>query len=173
MSENFLEDINNLLNSGEIPNLFPKDEKEVICDEITDKADKVGMGNDRANQYAFFVQQCRQKLHIVLTFSPVGVKFRERCRQFPSIINCTTIDWYFPWPEEALFTVAARQFTQMSEELNIKEQVEVLAKAACNLHNTVKDHSDQYYEELRRRNYTTPTSYLDLVSTFVELLKKA
>ena len=61
----------------------------------------------------------------------------------------------------------------MSEELNIKEQVEVLAKAACNLHNTVKDHSDQYYEELRRRNYTTPTSYLDLVSTFVELLKKA
>lgn len=59
MSENFLEDINNLLNSGEIPNLFPKDEKEAICDEITDKADKVGMGNDRANQYAFFVQQCR------------------------------------------------------------------------------------------------------------------
>ena len=149
------------------------DEKATICDELGPKAKEAGKGENRDAILNYFVQLCRENLHIVLAFSPVGSGFRNRCRQFPSIINCTTIDWYLPWPEEALFTVAARQFTQMSEELNIKEQVEVLAKAACNLHNTVKDHSDQYYEELRRRNYTTPTSYLDLVSTFVELLKKA
>ena len=34
VKESFLEDINNLLNSGEIPNLFPVDEKIAICDEI-------------------------------------------------------------------------------------------------------------------------------------------
>ena len=26
--------------------------------------------------------------------SPVGEAFRARCRQFPSLINCTTIDWF-------------------------------------------------------------------------------
>ena len=44
VSEAFLEDINNLLNTGEIPNLFPKDEKDAILDEISDKAEKAGYG---------------------------------------------------------------------------------------------------------------------------------
>jgi dynein heavy chain len=40
--ESFLEDINNLLNSGEIPNLFPPDEKVNICDELAPRAREVG-----------------------------------------------------------------------------------------------------------------------------------
>lgn len=42
VNESFLEDINNLLNSGEIPNLFPPDEKINICDELAERAQKVG-----------------------------------------------------------------------------------------------------------------------------------
>jgi dynein heavy chain len=40
------------------------------------------------------------------------------------------------------------------------------------IHETVKDASEQFFNELRRRNYTTPTSYLDLIKTYVELLGK-
>ena len=39
-------------------------------------------------------QVIRENLHIVLAFSPIGEGFRARCRQFPSIINCATIDWF-------------------------------------------------------------------------------
>lgn len=42
VTESFLEDINNLLNSGEIPNLFPPDEKINICDELSERARSVG-----------------------------------------------------------------------------------------------------------------------------------
>lgn len=38
--EKFLEDINNLLNIGEIPNLYPPDDKESICAEIKELAEK-------------------------------------------------------------------------------------------------------------------------------------
>ena len=38
VKESFLEDINNLLNSGEIPNLFGADEKVQIIEELTEKA---------------------------------------------------------------------------------------------------------------------------------------
>ena len=31
-----------------------------------------------------------------------------RCRQFPSLINCCTIDWYSQWPEEALISVSRK-----------------------------------------------------------------
>eukprot|EP00967_Tisochrysis_lutea_P008592 scaffold10254_cov16-Tisochrysis_lutea.AAC.3 len=44
--------------------------------------------------YSAFVQRVRDNLHIVLTMSPVGEGFRVRCRQFPSLISCSTIDWF-------------------------------------------------------------------------------
>lgn len=69
---------------------------------------------------AWFVNRCRQNLHICLTFSPVGEQFWNRCRQFPSIINCCTIDWYNPWPSEALYSVADRFYTE-NEYLGIGE----------------------------------------------------
>mmetsp|Transcript_17277 Transcript_17277/g.12264 ORF Transcript_17277/g.12264 Transcript_17277/m.12264 type:complete len:155 (+) Transcript_17277:4922-5386(+) len=109
MQESFLEDINNLLNSGEIPNLFATDEKNQICEELADRARAIGRGDSRDQIYAYFVQKCRENLHIVLAFSPVGNEFRARCLQFPSIINCCTMDWYNAWPERALYSVAHRQ----------------------------------------------------------------
>ena len=37
-------------------------------------------------------------------------------RMFPSIVNCTTIDWLNPWPEEALLTVARINFQDLKFE---------------------------------------------------------
>ena len=47
----------------------------------------------------------RRNLHVVLAFSPVGDAFRTRVRKFPALVNCTVIDWFQPWPHEALFSV--------------------------------------------------------------------
>lgn len=38
--------------------------------------------------------------------SPIGEVFRARLRQFPSLVNCCTIDWFNEWPAEALESVA-------------------------------------------------------------------
>lgn len=32
--EGFLEDINNILNTGEVPNIFPSDEKADVCESV-------------------------------------------------------------------------------------------------------------------------------------------
>lgn len=36
INESFVEDINNMLNSGEVPNIFPNDERVAICEVRTD-----------------------------------------------------------------------------------------------------------------------------------------
>lgn len=40
--------------------------------------------------------------------SPIGEPFRNRLRQYPALINCTTIDWFSEWPREALLEVAVK-----------------------------------------------------------------
>jgi dynein heavy chain len=168
--ESFLEDINNLINSGEIPRLFAPEDKQSICEEISSRAREAGQGDNRDQQYAYFVQICRDNLHIVLAFSPVGDLFRNRCRQFPSITNCCTIDWYNPWPADALHAVAHREYSAAQDALGISDHLDQLCLLSVEIHKSVSIATDQYLEELRRYNYTTPTSYLDLLKTYRTML---
>ena len=39
------------------------------------------------------------------------------------------------------------------------------------VHNSVVDFSDSFYNELRRKNYVTPTSYLELLKLYIEMMK--
>ncbi len=54
---------------------------------------------------------------VVLCFSPVGATLRVRSRKFPAIVNCTSINWFHEWPEEALVSVSHRFLTEMESEL--------------------------------------------------------
>ena len=47
-------------------------------------------------------------LKCVLCFSPVGMTLRKRARQFPALVNCTSINWFQDWPEEALRSVSTK-----------------------------------------------------------------
>ncbi len=55
-----------------------------------------------------FINNIRENLHVILCMSPVGDSLRQRCRKFPSIINCSTLIWFSGWPKEALYEVAKR-----------------------------------------------------------------
>ena len=58
------------------------------------------------NLYNFFLRRVRDNLHVVLAMSPVGETLRVRCRSFPGMVNNTVIDWFVPWPAQALLSVA-------------------------------------------------------------------
>jgi dynein heavy chain len=120
--EEFLEDINNILNSGEVPNLFEKDELEFIMGATRPFVKNAGLNEgDRDVVWQFFINRVREKLHIVLCMSPVGSSFRNRCRMFPSLVNCCTIDWFVQWPRDALLSVS-RTFFGTVEEVNINRE---------------------------------------------------
>ena len=38
------------------------------------------------------------------------------------------------------------------------------------IHTSVSDMADRFYNELKRRYYTTPTSYLELISVYLAML---
>lgn len=160
-SDLFLEDVNILLNGGEIPKLFSSEEHEKIINDVRtllgsapwestqsqpssrqlpvnqscgsssigraegsmpspaatsmpfvdQKAGSARLADGdymRKDCEAFFHRQMRCGLHIVLCMDPSSDAFRSRVLQFPSLINCTTIDFFEDWPSSALQNIADR-----------------------------------------------------------------
>jgi dynein heavy chain len=174
--EEFLEYINMILSTGEIAGLFAKDEREVIMADV--RNDLVREKNDKnaeptnSELYSYFVERTRDNLHLVLCFSPVGVKFRERSRKFPALFNECTIDWFLTWPEEALVSVAETDIRKF-KELNCPEDVKQnLMRHMGNVHVIVRDICEEYFMKMRRLVYVTPKSYLSYLKSYVLLYKK-
>ena len=103
-------------------------------------------------------------------YSPIGEVFRSRLRQFPSLVNCCTIDWFSEWPDEALHSVA-KSFVSEITEIEDASVINGLVKACVDIHQFVAASSKKFLLELSRHNYVTPTSYLELLGIFGKLLK--
>ncbi|XP_060622080.2 dynein axonemal heavy chain 12 [Anolis sagrei] len=167
--EGFLEDVDSVLNTGEVPNLFAADEKQEVMEGVRAAA-QAGSKNEELGPlalFAFFVNRCKDNLHVVVAFSPIGDAFRNRLRQFPSLINCCTIDWFQPWPEDALERVAIKFLEKL--ELTELERQEVVP-ICKHFHTSVLSLSERFLQQLGRHNYVTPTSYLELIASFQQLL---
>lgn len=106
--EGFLEYLNNVLSSGVVSNLFPRDEMDEICMELIPimKKEYPRRPPTNDNLQAYFLERTRMNLHVALCFSPVGEKFRMRSLKFPGLISGCTMDWFQRWPKEALIAVA-------------------------------------------------------------------
>lgn len=167
--ESFLEDISNILNNGEVPNLFPMDELLPLLESLRNMARDDGRPLDQSSLYNYFVERCRTNLHIVLCMSPVGDALRSRLRMFPSLVNCCTINWFTEWPGEALYSVA-RSFL---EEVDLEEDYrEGVVDMCVFIHQSTTRLSHEFLAKLHRHNYVTPTSFLELISTYKTLLDR-
>ncbi|XP_026529026.1 dynein heavy chain 1, axonemal [Notechis scutatus] len=169
-SESFLEDINNLLNSGDIPNLYGLDEQDQIMTAMKPIVQDQGLQPTKANLMAAYTGRVRSNIHTVLCMSPIGEVFRARLRQFPSLVNCCTIDWFNEWPTEALESVAASFFKDISDAEVTPEVLEGMIQMCVEIHQSVAIKCKAYLAELARHNYVTPKSYLELLGIFIGLI---
>ncbi|KAI5723048.1 hypothetical protein M8J76_000435 [Diaphorina citri] len=152
----------------DIPNLLPSEDKIAIQDQMAEVARKTEKKIDTTPLalYNFFIERVQLNLHVALIFSPIGEAFRNRLRQFPSLINCSTIDWFTSWPEDALEKVAQKSFLTMPIDDMLKQSCVSLCKS---FHKTVEESADEFYERLKRKYYVTPIAYMELLKTFKQL----
>ena len=168
IDEQMLEDVNNVLNSGDVPNLYKPDDWEDIASVGKPECQRKGIQLSEMNIMSQFLVRVKNNIHIILAMSPLGGTFRSRLRMFPSLINCCTIDWFHEWPEEALVSVAGGQLNE--DDLKIDDQQDKLVQMFKIIHKSVEKTSSRFLVEMRRYNYVTPTSYLELLKIFKLLL---
>ncbi|MEW5311809.1 MAG: hypothetical protein WDW38_003494 [Sanguina aurantia] len=153
VKEVFLVYINDLLSTGYIADLFTPEDKEAFCNAVRNECKSAGILDTMENLWEFFIDKVRKYLHVVLCFSPVGDRFRIRARQFPAL---------------ALVSVAQRFLADVpSIDADVRENI---AYHMAYAHQCVTEASVRYLEAFRRYNYTTPKSYLELISLYKMLL---
>ncbi|XP_061731227.1 dynein axonemal heavy chain 1 [Nerophis ophidion] len=169
-SESFLEDINSILNSGDVPNLYASDEQERILAGMKPVVQELGQQPTKSNLMAAYLKRVRCNIHTVLCMSPIGEVFRARLRQFPSLVTCCTIDWFSAWPDEALQAVATSFLNELHELDASPEAMNGLVSMCMRIHQSVARKCEQFLAELSRQNYVTPKSYLELLNIFSDLI---
>jgi dynein heavy chain len=176
--ESFVEDLSNILNSGDVPNLFAADESANLCEAMRPHAKQLlgkAAGSLTSVQLReMFVARARRNLHVVLTFSPIGQAFRDRLRKFPSLVNCCAINWFTSWPEDALIAVASQhlQGIDLDQDEGGEHTRQALVRSCQTFHTDANVLSQVMSSTLRRTNYVTPTSYLELILAFKSSLSE-
>jgi dynein heavy chain len=168
VQESFLEDIQNMLNGGVVPNLYNNEELGKIREELRRPYKKAGNTvetPDAMNE--FFFNNIKDNLHLSICMSPIGQAFRDYARMYPALINNTTIDWFMGWPAEALTEVAMKSIGNMGLDDSLNAGLAALCSYA---HTTTTDQAELMRQELKRVFHVTPTNYIELLKGYEQII---
>lgn len=168
--EVFLELINSILTTGEVPGLFSKEEYMSMSADMRSAflRERPGLEETSENMKQFFIDTVRDNLHLVLCMSPLNPKFATRARKFPGLVSGPTIDWFLPWPKEALVSVSQGLIKDFSIECTLEVKESLMVHMGM-VHKMVTDVCDEYFLKMRRSVYQTPKSYFSFIKNFKAL----
>jgi len=178
----FIERMNALLASGEVPGLFEGDEHTALIHECRG-ANITGV--DDAEIFARFTKRVQRNLHIVFTMNPANPDFYNRSNSSPALFNRCVIDWFGDWPQEALLQVAADFTASMligedtctgdcagpGDEKDALRH-EKLSETIVAFHQKVDQTNVDLKKSAQRYNFITPRDFLDFINHFTDLMKE-
>lgn len=166
-----LEDINGVLNSGNVPQLYKAEDQETIMTVGRQECQKKGLPVNKMNMMSTYLARVKANMHCIIAMSPLGDIFRQRLLKFPSLVNCSTIDWFSEWPEEALLSVGRGSIEDGEIELSTEDKEGCIEMFKV-IHKSVEKIRVRYLDEARRIAYVTPTSFLELLSSYKTVFKE-
>jgi dynein heavy chain 1 len=191
LSTAFLERMNALLASGEVPGLFDGEEYTTLINQCKEAALKDGKIIDTEDElYKHFIYNVQRNLHVVFTMNPSNPDFSNRTASSPALFNRCVIDWFGDWSDDGLLQVS-KSFTEsidipsdcFSKDVAFDQQMdadesggkvidprnELLSECIVKLHIAVRDVNEKLMKSAKKFNYITPRDFLDFIKHFIEL----
>ncbi|XP_069664408.1 cytoplasmic dynein 2 heavy chain 1 isoform X2 [Haliaeetus albicilla] len=95
----FLEMINSLLSSGEVPGLYKIEELEPLLSPLKDQASQDGFTGPIFN---YFTCRIQQNLHVVLIMDSTNLNFTINCESNPALYKKCQVLWMETWSENSM-----------------------------------------------------------------------
>eukprot|EP00980_Cylindrotheca_fusiformis_P017634 scaffold5529_cov117-Cylindrotheca_fusiformis.AAC.11 len=202
LSSGFLEAMNALLASGEVPGLFEGDEYNALMNACRDSAARDGVILDSDEElYRRFTGIVQRNLHVVFTINPSGGDWKNRSTTSPALFNRCVVDWFGTWGSKAMGEVG-KEFTLrldmgdaesiggswgIGEGEALMQRVsevfegsiegglrQAVVAALVDLHVVAKETAEAAAAEPSSitRTFLSPRDYLTLIQNFVACLNK-
>ena len=177
----FLERMNALLASGEVPGLFEGDEYISLLNMAREHILKEIKGVDTEEEiYKAFIKGVQRNLHVVFTMNPLSPDFSNRAASSPALYNRCVIDWFGDWSREGLFQVAKkltenadlRKENFKKQDMSKEEMHTLIVDSITSYHMIIKDLNDKLSKNAKKFNYITPRDFLDFIKHFTNLQKE-
>ncbi|CEP03245.1 hypothetical protein PBRA_003005 [Plasmodiophora brassicae] len=170
LDSGFLEMINSLLASGEVPGLFDQHERALLiqnCRSLVNSVDPdsgVRDYDDDSTIYSWFRGQVQRNLHVVFTINPANDDYCNRKATSPALFNRCIIDWIGDWSSHSLHELSATLISPKLGSFADAEVLDDLTRSLVAVHTVVADTCERLRRaEHRRFTYVTPRHFLDLI----------
>lgn len=164
-----LDYVNQQLVTGKVAGIFQKEDIDAIIGDVrpTFRSKQVSLLETEENLLNFFWDRVNKNFHFVLCFSPTGGNLRRRLKNFPGLLSCA-IDWFHPWPKEALTSLSKNiLYPTIQEWSDISS--ECVSDVTSRIHSLMSDLFEKYYDDTGRKVHVTPKSYLAFISTVKDI----
>jgi len=202
LGSGFLEAMNALLASGEVPGLFEGDDYTALINSFRDSANRSGMIADSEEElWRRFIGIVQRNLHVVFTMNPSGGEWKNRSTTSPALFNRCVVDWFGTWSPKAMAEVG-KEFT-MKLDIGDSESVggswgigdgemimnavsgafegvssggfrQAVVAALVDIHEITKRVADEcaLSSSSTCRTFLSPRDYLALIHNFVSCVNK-
>eukprot|EP00002_Diphylleia_rotans_P002763 TRINITY_DN1178_c0_g2_i14.p1 TRINITY_DN1178_c0_g2~~TRINITY_DN1178_c0_g2_i14.p1 ORF type:complete len:4518 (+),score=1049.96 TRINITY_DN1178_c0_g2_i14:77-13630(+) len=179
LDSSFLERMNALLASGEVPGLFEGDEKSALGHLLRESAQREGlMSASDEELYKWFIGRVQTNLHVIFTMNPASSDFYDRSVSSPALFNRCVVDWFGNWSMDALYQVA-QEFTSTLDLDSSAHSGSGLAangsfrdaviRSLVYVHNSIAEVNSQLLRKYGRCDYVSPRHFLDFIKHYVSL----
>uniref|UniRef100_A0A803YLT1 Cytoplasmic dynein 2 heavy chain 1 n=2 Tax=Meleagris gallopavo TaxID=9103 RepID=A0A803YLT1_MELGA len=121
----FLEMINSLLSSGEVPGLYKTEELEPLLSPLKDQASQDGFTGPIFNYFTYRIQQ---NLHVVLIMDSTNINFTINCESNPALYKKCQVLWMETWSENSMKKIPEMLLYDDKEEKTEKTHKEFKKK---------------------------------------------
>ena len=98
-SPQFLDMINSLLSSGEVPGLYTPEELEPLLTPLRQNASNEGFSGSLIN---YFAKTVKKNLHVVVIMDVTNPGFVQHCESNPALYKECQVEWLEYWSEKTM-----------------------------------------------------------------------
>jgi dynein heavy chain 2 len=150
----FLEVVNSLLASGEVPGLYGQEELDAILGPLKEDAVTEGVP-----VYTCFVNNIRRFLHICIVMDPTSADYEIRCRSNPALFTRCTVCWLGVWSSDNMKLVPRQMMKPVFKSLEGRDEKEKkdfsLTNELHNLHKAMGEKFSPQHFKMLCDNYSS------------------